>query len=396
MPTSGARTILFLTSCPLDWGGSEELWSGAARRLVGRGADVAAGRSEPWRGRGPDRHWLALAESGVRIDGFSVPTVARAIPDAVRRYLPALEARVWHARSRLLAARVRRHRPALVVISMGQAYDGLFPISLTEICRLAGVPYAILCQKAGEIHWPEDEHRERFRRAYREAAAVFFVSEHNRRTVERQLAIDLARAEVVRNPFMVRADGPLPWPEPRDGTLRLACVGRMWPLEKAQDVLLGVLARDAWRARPLEVSFYGEGPMARGIAEMARHLGLAKVRFPGFADPTAIWREHHALALPARAEGLPLVEVEAMWCGRPVVVADAGGTAEVVRDGEHGFVAAGASEAEFDAALERAWLRRDEWRAMGERAAAHVRTLFPPDPCAAFAERLERLAIEAR
>ena len=383
--------ILFLTSCPLAWGGSEELWSGAAVRLHDRGFRVRTGRSEPWPpGRLHDR-WAALRRSGVGVGDFGVPGLGRAIPDAVKRFVPALARPVWRVRSLLLAARVRLLRPDLVVISQGQAYDGCFPICLPEVCRLAGVPYVLVCQKAGEIHWPEDGLRDLLRRSYREARAVCFVSEHNRRTVERQLAFDLPSAEIVRNPSMVHADGPLPWPTTAEGRFRLACVARMWPLEKSQDVLLNVLAQDRWRSRPIEVSFFGDGPMATGIAEMARALGLDNVRFPGFTDPTEIWRTHHALVLPSRAEGLPLAQVEAMMCGRPVIVADAGGTSEILRDGEHGFLAAAAAERPLDEALERAWQRRDEWPAIGAAAAAHVRTLYPADPCAAFADRLETL-----
>jgi glycosyltransferase involved in cell wall biosynthesis len=253
------------------------------------------------------------------------------------------------------------------------------------------VPYVLICQKSAEIHWPDDGLRQQMQRSYRDAAGVFFVSEHNRRTTQRQIGLDLSGAEVVRNPFMVKVDGPLPWPANDSGTLRLACVARMWPLEKAQDVLLAVMAREKWRSRTLEVNFYGEGPMAQGLEQMAKSGGLANVRFPGFADPTEIWRTHHALVLPSRAEGLPLAQVEAMMCGRPVIVADAGGTSEILRDGEHGFLAAAAVEDTFDAALERAWQRRNDWPAIGEAAAAHVRTLYPADPCAAFADRLAEI-----
>lgn len=386
MPRHGR--VLFLTSCPLPWGGSEELWAGAAVRLHERGFRVRTGRSEPWSGGLRHPRWEKLRAAGIGVNNFGVGGLERAIPDAVKRFVPILERPVWRMRNLLLAARLRLLAPDLVVISQGQAYDGCFPVCLPEVCRFAGVPYVLICQKSGEIHWPDDRLRPLLDRCYREAAGVFFVSEHNKVTVQRQIGVDLSRAEVVRNPFMVRVDGPLPWPEQDGDTLRLACVARMWPLEKAQDVLLAVLARDTWRSRPVTVSFYGDGPMAQGLEGMAASLGLTNVRFPGFADPTDIWRTHHALVLPSRAEGLPLAQVEAMMCGRPVIVADAGGTAEIMRDGEHGFLAVAAVEQAVDDALERAWHRRHEWPAIGAAAAAHIRTLYPADPCAVFADRI--------
>ena len=390
------RTILFLTSCPLPWGGSEELWSGAAVRLCDRGFHVRTGRSEPSAGWRRHDRWTALRRSGVGVGNFSVTTLGRAIPDAVARFLPPFARPAWLAGNLILGAKMRLLRPDLVVISQGQAYDGCAPLCLPDVCRVAGVPYVLVCQKAAEIHWPDDRLRSRFRRCYRDARAVYFVSEHNQRTVEWQIGMGLDDAAVVRNPFMVQVDGPLPWPEERGGLFRLACPARMWPMEKAQDVLLQVLAREKWRNRPVEVNFFGDGPMARGLEEMAKSLGLANVSFPGFTDPNEIWRTHHALVLPSRAEGLPLAQVEAMMCGRPVIVADAGGTAEIMRDNEHGFLAAAAAEAPLADALERAWQRRDDWPAIGAAAAAHVRTLYPADPCGAFADRLEAILVGRR
>ena len=173
--------------------------------------------------------------------------------------------------------------------------------------------------------------------------------------------------------------------------MRLACVGRLWPEEKGQDVILNVLAMPKWRARALHVNFYGEGAMEQGLKGMASYLELEQVIFPGFGSPINIWKEHHGLVLPCRAEGLPLVQVEAMLCGRVVIVADAGGTAEILEDGVHGFLASSASITEMDAALERAWQKRDQWQQIGVTAAEHIRNLYPPDPCSVFADHLESI-----
>lgn len=381
----------FLTSCPAPWGGSEELWAGTALRLQDRGHHVRVGRSEPWSGGRRHPRWQALRNAGVQVTYFSMSGPGRLAAGATRRFIPSLHRPTVSLWNSWLAARLRLERPDLVIVSQGQAYDGCIPVCLPEICRFAAVPYVLVCHKAAEIAWPDDGARDLLRRCFHNAAAVFFVSEHNRRTLEQQLSITLPNAEVVRNPHMARVDRASPWPATVDGPWRLACVGRMWPLEKAQDVLLNVLALDHWRKRAIAVSFYGEGPMAKGLEEMARGLRLANVTFPGFADPTEIWERHHALVLPSRAEGLPLVEVEAMMCGRPVIVTNAGGMAEIMRDGEHGFLATSASVAAIDDALERAWARRADWEAMGEAAASHVRTVMPADACGAFAERLLRV-----
>jgi glycosyltransferase involved in cell wall biosynthesis len=98
--------------------------------------------------------------------------------------------------------------------------------------------------------------------------------------------------------------------------------------------------------------------------------------------------------LPSRYEGLPLALVEAMLCGRPAIAANAGGIAEILVDNETGFLAAEASPASFDEALERAWARRAEWPSIGAQAAAHARATVPADAAADFSQQLLDLAHE--
>ena len=116
---------------------------------------------------------------------------------------------------------------------------------------------------------------------------------------------------------------------------------------------------------------------------------LKNVSFGGHtSDVEAIWREHHALILPSRIEGLPIVIVEALLCGRPCIVTDVAGNAELLEDNMTGFVAK-APTAEFvDEALERAWARRGDLEMMGREGARRVREEIPRDPAAVFATEL--------
>ena len=98
------------------------------------------------------------------------------------------------------------------------------------------------------------------------------------------------------------------------------------------------------------------------------------------------------LVLPSRYEGLPLALVEAMWCGRPAVVTDIGGNAELCVDNETGFVAPAATLSSFAHGLQRAWDRRKEWPRLGQAARARVENQIPKDPVALFCERLKACA----
>jgi glycosyltransferase involved in cell wall biosynthesis len=276
----------------------------------------------------------------------------------------------------------------LVIISQGGNHDGW---ALAALCRRLGIDYALLSHKASDLHWPTDRWRGRIRSAFAHSRANYFVSRHTQRLTEEQTGVRISNASLVLNPFKVPSDHTQPWPSTKDG-LRLGCVGRLSPIEKGQDLLLRVLASEKWRARPVSVTFLGEGEQRTGLEEMATLLGLDSVRFAGVrADVAAFWADHHALVLPSRAEGLPLVLVEALFSGRIAIVTSAGGNSELLEEGFNGFIADAPTESSLDAALERAWQCRDKWCALGAAAATRLRGEIPPDPAQVFAGRILEL-----
>jgi len=153
------------------------------------------------------------------------------------------------------------------------------------------------------------------------------------------------------------------------------------------------LARPEWRDLPVELNLFGSGPYELGLRRMAGMLRLNNVHFHGHVnDIRAIWEQNHMLVLPSRYEGLPLTLVEAMWCGRPAVVTDVGGNAELCVDDETGFVAPAATVSSFNDTLRRAWERRKEWPDMGQAARARVEVQMPKDPIGVFCAQLETCA----
>ncbi|HVE69848.1 MAG TPA: glycosyltransferase family 4 protein [Thermoanaerobaculia bacterium] len=382
MASDVPRRFLFVSS-NFTWGGSEHLWSGTANALAERGHPVTAFKL--LRGTG-ESAMRALRERGGRVvEVARMPLVPRRAFSALLLYAAPLARLLQMLRLRVTAARAR---PDLVILSLGTNVDGT---ALAAVLRRLRLPYVIVAHKATDQRWPSDAERPAMRAAYTNAVAAYFVSEHNRRLTEEQLGAPLDNAAIARNPFGVPYAPLATWPS-GDG-LRLACVARLLPSEKGQDILLRVLARERWRSRALSVTFFGHGPHRIALAEMASRLQLNRVAFAGHVDDVAaIWRDHHALVLPSRCEGLPIVLVEAMLSGRVPIVTNVGGNAEVVRDGLTGFVAAAPSEDALDEAMERAWQRRGDWRAIGARAAESIRAIVPPDPLRVFADELEGIA----
>lgn len=359
------------------WGGSEELWHGTAKRMRLEGHQVGVSVFQ-W----PDNpsQVMELADLGCEVDfrplkqGFLSRLIEnrirrsgrRGIPDATWKWLTAMA-------------------PDLVVISQGFPLEA---ISWMDACNKAGIRYASVIQAASEIWWPEDDLLDVMRVAYQKAAGLYFVSKSNRDLLERQLGTRLTNAAVVSNPWKVDVSACVRWPDDT-GTWELACVGRMDPRAKGQDVLLEVLAMEKWRARPLRVNFYGSGPCTGSIRKLAELLGVTSVAYPGqVSSVEGIWEKNHALVLPSRFEGLPLVIVEAMLCGRMVITSDVAGNAEYLTESVTGFIAEAPTPGLLDAAMEKAWAARSDWRGMGAKARADVLGFLPADPFEAFQSKL--------
>jgi glycosyltransferase involved in cell wall biosynthesis len=376
----GVAFVSIMASDP--WGGSEELWSRAALDLVAQGIPVSACVAE-WSPLHP--RMLELEAQGVEL--WLRPTwySRRRHPwrwvTARRRDPMVFEA------ERMLAAR----RPALVAIS----YGGAFPsIRLLEMCISQRVPFVTISQGDWEGAWYADEYAARFRAAAAAAARCYFVSHTNRWLTEKQIGGEIANAEVVWNPFNVSFDAAMTWP-PLDeaGGLRFACVARLDPPSKGQDVLFEALAGPSWKERAWKLYLYGEGPMRQSLEWLARKLGIAeRVVFAGFAAVQEIWAANHVLVMPSRFEGMPLAMLEAMLCGRPVVATDVAGHSEIIEDGVTGFLADAPTRRSMDAALERFWERRNEAEQMGKLGAHRIRELVPPDPAKTLSDKLKRLA----
>jgi glycosyltransferase involved in cell wall biosynthesis len=282
---------------------------------------------------------------------------------------------------------LQKSRPDFVVISFSCHTDDP---QIATACRALGLPYAIVLQAAGPHMWMDPRALDDYRAAYANSNRCFFVSQENRDLVESNLAIELPRAEIIDNPFNVSLGAAPSWPA-SSPTWKLACVARIHYVTKSQDLIVRVLRMPKWRSRPLHVTFWGSdngnlNQLRRALDIYGLHRQLS---YGGVSnDIEKLWSEHHGLLLPSRAEGNALSLIEAMLCGRVPITTDTGRAAELIDDNNSGFIAPAATVRLLDEALERAWLRRDDWRAMGQQAALAIRARHSLRPAEDFADRI--------
>ena len=117
-----------------------------------------------------------------------------------------------------------------------------------------------------------------------------------------------------------------------DGELRIGFVGRLSP-EKGPDVLIEATKH----IDPLiTVSFVGDGRMRQVLVDRARALNLEKrVVWHGIIpDAGRLLAAFDLLVLSSRTEGTPIILLEALSAGIPVVTTTVGGVPDMVSDKE--------------------------------------------------------------
>jgi glycosyltransferase involved in cell wall biosynthesis len=84
----------------------------------------------------------------------------------------------------------------------------------------------------------------------------------------------------------------------------------------------------------------GDGPLREELLSLAERLGISKrVRFLGYrTDSRALMGLMDVLVVPSLTEGSPLIVLEAMAAGIPVVASAVGGIPDQLRHGEEGIL----------------------------------------------------------
>jgi glycosyltransferase involved in cell wall biosynthesis len=241
-----------------------------------------------------------------------------------------------HAETRALARLVRDVRPDLLHLHSAKA--GLAGrIAVRGSIPTVFQPHAWSFDAAGgpvgyaALRW------ERF--AARWSARVVCVSEAERLAGERAgiraawsvipNGVDLGRYAPAGDPAAVRASLPALSGLPAGAPL-VVCVGRLCP-QKGQDVLLRAWPEVTARVPGAHLAVVGDGPDRTRLLRDAPQ----DVVFAGAAADTVPWYQAADLVvLPSRWEGMALAPLEAMACGRPVVLTDVSGARECLPPGD--------------------------------------------------------------
>jgi glycosyltransferase involved in cell wall biosynthesis len=163
------------------------------------------------------------------------------------------------------------------------------------------------------------------------SAARVSVGFRSSRLVESIIGLKAGTVLTVHN----GVPAPTAWPPPPlKGVLRVAAIGRL-VRQKGLDIVLQAMVQ----APSVRLTIAGTGEQEPDLRRTVGDLDLDdRVDFVGWVDPASIFRRVDAVALPSRNEGLPLVLLEAMHAGLPVIATPVGSVPEAVEHGKTGLL----------------------------------------------------------
>jgi len=257
----------------------------------------------------------------------------------------------WDVRALVDLLRVfRKERPLIVHL-----HSSKMGVLGAVAARLTGVPFVVYTSHG----WPMRSCHGRVRQALylwlerfalRLTDKVVCVSES-----ERHMAVEwkLCSAEKLT----VIPNGVPSGPEGRgylrtllgvtESTLLVGCVARLAePKDPFAFVRLAYETRDV--IPNATFVWIGDGPLRASCEQQVAKLNLRdRVRFVGIReDARLLVNDMDVVVLFSQAEAMPLVVMEAMWAGKPIVASAVGGVPQLIEHGLHGFlVSPGSDEA---------------------------------------------------
>jgi glycosyltransferase involved in cell wall biosynthesis len=214
------------------------------------------------------------------------------------------------------------------------------------IHRLTSIPFSFVAH-GSDLH--RDQHM--LSEKTQQAAAVIAISDDNRRMIldvcgtQNGLKVHTVHCGVDLEEFCPRSE-PTPF-ERGVGAFQLLCIGTLHEV-KGQRYLLEACRSLLERGVDFECHFAGVGPDLQALKKQAQALGLNnRVYFHGRCTGPRILellRKADLLVTPSvpsscgRREGIPVVLMEAMASGVPVVTSDLSGIPELVQHEQTGLL----------------------------------------------------------
>lgn len=296
----------------------------------------------PTLGPGGAERVITYLAAGLTKRGHQVTvlTLSKSVPDfyalsagitRVELDLPAFKKQsIWGSfkRLKLLCQALRSTRPNLVINFMTH--------SVSVACAASEIPFIfgdhLDISKVPVWWWGPLRSW-----ALNRAAAVTVLSMRDKTYT--QVYYPQWKTSLVFNPAFPVVQTPYPRPEFLGAGHNIVAMGRL-TAQKGFDLLLQSWHKIAPRFERWQLNIIGAGPEEASLKRLVESLGLKdSVRLiPPVQNVAAVYQHTDLYAMSSRTEGFPMVLLEAMSAGLPVVSFDCTGPDAIVRDNIDGYL----------------------------------------------------------
>ena len=226
------------------------------------------------------------------------------------------------------------------------------------------------------------------RRVLRSAAYVVVFSEEQKETVTIRYGIASIKVKVIPN----GVEEKFYYDKLRllHKKVRLLFVGRL-SFQKNLPLLLKALEDIS---EQFDTTLVGDGELKVELKQLAKELNLKNVTFVGRVEGESLlkyYKQSDVFVLPSEREGMPLVLLEAMAMGLPIIATDVIGSRDVVKSGNNGFLVPFGDTAAFRSALLK--IKSDE--VLYKRLSLASRKMANQYPWQKISRQLEKLYQES-
>lgn len=127
----------------------------------------------------------------------------------------------------------------------------------------------------------------------------------------------------------------------RPNVLKLLFVGRLEEIKQVDRLIecLAILAKDDI---PVQLFIVGDGTKRNSLEKLAEELVVSReIHFLGNVSQNELLQYYNladTLVLPSKMEGVPMVILESLACGTPIVASAVGGIPDLIKEGKNGFL----------------------------------------------------------
>ncbi len=223
---------------------------------------------------------------------------------------------------------------------------------------------------------------EREEQEYQQADRIILISSASQRSFQRS-GVSKHKLHIVPpaiNPSLFHSKIPPKTNHPKH--LRLMFIGNL-SVNKG----LGHLLHAFQKAAPSNAQLRIAGRRMPETAALLSGIDTRRVHFLGHQTQQALTKELNqadVLLVPSISDGLPMVALEALACGCPVIISDSAGAADYIQHGENGLIIASGDTDALAASIQRI---SDEKDLLKTLRAGVQRVKISSDTAASYGQR---------